>query len=39
MPTAYPAPPGWAYVAVPELPDAIMTLAEHFEISFIEESP
>lgn len=35
MPTAYPAPPGWAYVAVPEGPDAIMALAEQFEIEFL----
>ncbi len=34
-PTQHPAPPGWVYVAVPELPDAILTLAEHFTIEFI----
>lgn len=37
--TGDPAPPGWCYVAVPEGPDAIMALAEQFEISFIEENP
>lgn len=39
VPTQHSAPPGWCYVAVPEGPDAIMALAEQFEISFIEENP
>jgi hypothetical protein len=34
-----PAPPGWVWVAVPDLPDAIIALAAHFTIEFIEERP
>lgn len=36
-PTGHPAPPGWVYVAVPELPDAIMAIGEHFTMEFVEE--
>ncbi len=35
LPTPHAAPPGWCWVAVPELPDAILTLADHFEIEVI----
>jgi hypothetical protein len=36
-PTSHPAPPGWVYVAVPDLPDAITNIAAHFTIEFIPE--
>ncbi len=37
-PTGHSAPPGLVWVAVPDLPDAILTLADHFEIEFLDDN-
>lgn len=38
LPTPHTAPPGWCWVAVPDLPDAILALADHFTIEFIDDN-